>query len=66
MSDRIPQVGDIWIGEDSRGNPITAKVTAVLPSLDEWSDCWLISLDNKLPAHISWWWGQGWQEKEKD
>jgi len=65
MSDRIPQVGDTWIGEDSRGNPITAKVTLVLPPLDEWSD-WRISLDNKPQAHISWWWGQGWQEKETD
>ena len=60
-----PEVGDVWVGEDQAGNPITRPVTEVLPGLQP-EDDWRISLDGDGPTQVSWWWGLGWDPLDSE
>lgn len=69
--DNEPKVGDFWIGEADDGSPLVRTVTAVVPPVTDPSDSrfpcdWQVALDGDGPAHLGWWWGQGWSKLESD
>lgn len=55
-----PKCGDIWTGEDNCGNITTHRVTLVKDIITVHGEpITVMSLDNKPPAHVEWWFGQG-------